>query len=95
MTYEQWLNGPAKQAERRFWYRLLNKHTTITAVAKAAGCNRSTVYERMEACGIPRDRQNRGNQLWQELAVDKQSFFGKRFKASFVAQGEDSVARRV
>ena len=95
MTYEQYLKGPAKRSERRYWFRLINKHSTIAAVAKAAGCNRSTVYERMRFCGIPRDRQNRGNQVWQNLDLQAGSFFAKRFKSTFVAQGEDSVPGRI
>lgn len=66
MTYREY----RQHCDREYLTLMLIRHRTITAVARAAGIDRTFVYKLAASCGLTLPRQpagNRGNEAWRSL----------------------------
>lgn len=73
MTYREY----RKHCDREYLSLMLDKHKTITAVARAAGIDRTFVYKLAASCGLTLPRRpagNRGNEAWQRLTAESRTY---------------------
>ncbi len=63
------LQETLRQTERNYWLALIAELPTRSAVAKAAGVNRTYMYQRYRALGIPcRPPEYLGNDAFRSLS---------------------------
>lgn len=55
--------------ERQYWLKLISEQPNNSAVARAAGIERSRMYRRFAKVGIHRQAPHVGNVKWQELGA--------------------------